>query len=81
MTVQLVVTDDRGVAIATRTTVSIAAAPVSTATAAAANQGGGSGGGALSWGWLVGLAIGARALRRPASAARRATAATDNLDP
>ena len=81
VTVQLVVTDDRGVAIATRTTVSIAAAPVSTATAAAANQGGGSGGGALSWGWLVGLAIGARALRRPASAARRATAATDNLDP
>ena len=78
--VRLVVTDDRGVAIAKQTTVGVAAAPVATvasASAAAANQGSGSGGGALSWGWLVGLAFAAGALGRPANTARRAMTATD----
>ena len=78
--VRLVVTDDRGVAIAKQTTVGVAAAPVATvasASAAAANQGSGSGGGALSWGWLVGLAFAAGALGCPANTARRAMTATD----
>ena len=80
--VRLVITDDRGVAIATQTSVSVAAPPGSTVvTPTAAAAGGGSGGGALSWGWLLALAAAAAALRRSASATRVAEAAADNLRP
>lgn len=59
VTVQLVLTDDRGLATATDFTFSVAAAPSPPPVAAG---GGGGGGGAMSWAWLLGLALAAGAL-------------------
>ncbi len=72
--VRLVVTDDRGVAIASDTSVAVAASPVPPAA-------GGSGGGGLSWAWLAGLAFAAGALGRKPARARGPSGAADNPAP
>lgn len=71
--VRLVVTDDRGVAIASQTSVAVAAAPVPPASS--------SGGGSLSWTWLAGLALAAGALGRKPARARGPSTATHNPAP
>ena len=65
VTVRLVITDDRGVAVALQQGIAVAAAPVVQPTA----SGGGGGGGAMSWLWLLALLLATAAFNRPRSQA------------
>jgi len=68
--VRLVLTDDRGAAVAEQRSVTVAPAAV---TAPAGDPGAGSGGGALSWPWLLGLLMAVHCLATPPSRRRRAS--------
>lgn len=63
--VRLVITDDRGVAVASQQSIVVAAAPAPSPAAA-----GGGGGGAMAGGWLLALLLAAFALRTPLSRQR-----------